>query len=235
MTTSKHRFFCEDITSKTLSEDESNHAAKVLRLQVGNQIELFDGKGNSAMAIISQISKKSLHFTFDKIQSVEPVNYDIHIGIAPTKNIDRFVFFMEKCTEIGITQITPILTQKSERRDLKLDKLKKNLISAAKQSGNLMIPQLNELTKLSEFISTCKTSNHQKFIAHCAQHDDKQELKSLVHFNKKVIILIGPEGDFTSEEVNLATANHFKAVSLGTSRLRTETAGIVACHTVHLI
>lgn len=235
MTAIKHRFFCEDIAAGNLSEEESNHAVKVLRQKENDKIEVFDGKGNFATAEISTIAKKKLTFTVTEIKSLPYPKYSIHIAIAPTKNIDRFVFFLEKCTEIGITEITPLLTKKSERKDLKIEKLNKNLISGAKQSGNLFIPILNPLRDFTEFIKSSSASNHQKFIAHCGTEDEKKELKSMLHADKKVIILIGPEGDFTSEEVTLAKVQGFLPVSLGESRLRTETAGIIACHTVHII
>ncbi|NOQ70734.1 MAG: 16S rRNA (uracil(1498)-N(3))-methyltransferase [Crocinitomix sp.] len=234
MYTAKHTFFCQSLDGGILSEEESNHAVRVLRLQEGNTITLIDGKGQTALGEITVANKKQLHFNITERQQLPARPNQIHIAIAPTKNMDRFSFFIEKVIEIGIDRITPIITVNSERKVLNEEKVRKNAISALKQSGNLFLPKIDDLTTFKEFISD-QSNHNQRFIAHCDSDTDKIELKQAVDPKKNVVILIGPEGDFTLEEINLAKQNKFNPVSLGESRLRTETAGIVACHTVHLI
>lgn len=234
MYTVKHRFFCPDIAAGTLSEEESNHAVRVLRLTEGNQISLVDGKGQWAIAEITLAHKKALKFAVIEHHQSPGRSQEIHIAIAPTKNIDRYFFFIEKAIEIGVDRITPLLTKNSERKIISLEKTLKAALSAMKQSGQLFLPQIDDLTPMTEFV-TVKLGQSQRFIAHCEEDQEKKELKNEVQPEKKVVILIGPEGDFTTEEINLAKQNHFLPVSLGESRLRTETAGIVACHTVTLI
>jgi 16S rRNA (uracil1498-N3)-methyltransferase len=158
-------------------------------------------------------------------------NFHLHIAIAPTKNIDRFEWFLEKATEIGIDEITPLLTSHSERKTINAERLEKILVSAMKQSLKAYLPQLHELTTFKELIINNKTEN--KFIAYCDEIQ-KIHLKDLATKGNNTLILIGPEGDFSPEEIKLAIENGFKVVSLGESRLRTETAGIVACHIVNL-
>ncbi|MEN8116270.1 MAG: RsmE family RNA methyltransferase, partial [Bacteroidota bacterium] len=155
-----------------------------------------------------------------------------HIVIAPTKNIDRFEWFLEKCTEIGIDEITPILSEHSERKVIKPGRLEKIVVSAMKQSVKAYLPKLNELTSFNDLVKTSDAPA--KFIAHC-NGGEKPHLKNNIEPGKNVLILIGPEGDFSPAEVELAKENGFKEISLGTSRLRTETAGVVACHIVNLI
>ncbi|MCB9223394.1 MAG: 16S rRNA (uracil(1498)-N(3))-methyltransferase [Crocinitomicaceae bacterium] len=233
MSTEKHTFFCEDLNFGILDEDESGHAVRVLRLTEGNLITVIDGKGRSVIAKITSASKREVGFDIVEEHPNTEQPLRVHIGIAPTKNIDRFTFFLEKVTEMGIMEMTPILSANSERKVIKIDKLEKGLISAIKQSGNLFLPQLNELTDLKTFILQ-DHGNAQKFIAHCAEDTEKVEFKDVINTQQNIVILIGPEGDFTPEEVKLAQENGFLSVSLGKSRLRTETAGILACHTVYL-
>jgi len=235
MNEAKHRFFCENIDSGYLSEEESIHALRVLRLKSGDAIQVMDGKGRLCFATIVDDNKKGLSFSITQNDTILQTDFDIHIAIAPTKNIDRFAFFLEKVTEIGVSRITPILSKNSERRDLKIDKLRKNLIAAMKQSGNLFLPIIEEPIEITKFLSGITTNKSKKLIAHCNDDEVKSPLKNQIPSDKKVIILIGPEGDFTLEEVNLAKQMDFYPVSLGKTRLRTETAGIIACHTVHLI
>ena len=154
------------------------------------------------------------------------------MAVAPTKNINRFEWFLEKATEIGVDEITPIICENSERRIVKTDRLNKIVISAMKQSLKAYLPKLNEPTKLSDFINR-KTENT-KYIAYCSE-DHRGLLKNISSQNEEVEILIGPEGDFSIKEVETAMANNYKAISLGPSRLRTETAAVVACHTVNLL
>lgn len=234
MYTVKHTFFCDSIEEGYLSEEESNHAIRVLRLKEGQGIKIVDGKGQSAIAEIVTANKKKLGFNVKESYKEIPPSRHIHIAIAPTKSMDRFSFFIEKVIEIGIEKITPLRTKNSERKELKIEKIRKNAIGALKQSGNLFLPKIEELTDYQDFISN-KNENAQCFIAHCEEDGEKKELKNEIDVKKNVIILIGPEGDFTPEEINLAKKNTFLPVSLGSNRLRTETAGIVACHTINII
>jgi 16S rRNA (uracil1498-N3)-methyltransferase len=159
-------------------------------------------------------------------------NFEVHIAIAPTKNIERMEWFLEKATEIGVTRVTPLLCRYSERKEIKHDRLEKVMVSAMKQSLKAYLPKLDELTKFNELIN--QPFSGQKFIAHCDdQHRDL--LRNLVEPNRDYLILIGPEGDFSSEEIEMAMQAGFLPVSLGNSRLRTETAGVVACHTFNLL
>jgi len=215
-----------------LDETESKHAVRVLRLQNGTQVQIIDGKGGFYEAEITDaIPKKCrlsiLKSTFDFGKK----DFHLHIAIAPTKNNDRFEWFLEKATEIGIDEITPLLTSHSERKTIHPERLEKILVSAMKQSLKAYLPKLNNLTSIKELVPNNKTEN--KFIAYC---DDiqKTHLKDLAEKGKDALILIGPEGDFSPEEIQLALEYGFKVVSLGEARLRTETAGIVACHIVNL-
>lgn len=234
MNKSAHRFFCPNIESGSLDEEESGHALRVLRLKAGDSIQLVDGKGSCALAQITDESKRGLRFSVSEIRKSEISIPDLHIAIAPTKNIDRFEFFLEKSCETGIRRITPLKCRNSERKEIKHEKLQKNLLSAMKQSGQLYLPELSQMTDFREFIKSIGSEYDQKFIAHCEDDTEKKFLHSVVEPSKKTIILIGPEGDFTAEEINLAKETGFVPVSLGNSRLRTETAGIVACITVQL-
>ncbi|MDX1349214.1 MAG: 16S rRNA (uracil(1498)-N(3))-methyltransferase [Putridiphycobacter sp.] len=232
MKLSKHLFFCKNIASNTLSKQETHHAVKVLRLKIDDQISLMDGMGTFANARIIDLSKNELIFEVIQKEKFSIPIKQLHIAIAPTKTNERFEFFLEKCTEIGITEVTPILTSNSERKKINTDRWQKIILAAAKQSQSPYLPKLNNLQKFSEFMKQKRQGD--KFIAHCEEDHDKQHLKDLVSDAKEICILIGPEGDFTQEEINFAKDQQYKPISLGKSRLRTETAGIVACHTVNI-
>lgn len=215
-----------------LNETESKHAIRVLRLNEGDQIELIDGKGGFYRARITNANPKKCKLSIiDSQTEFGKKDFHLHIAIAPTKNIDRTEWFLEKCTEIGIDEITPLLSEHSERKVIKPERLEKILVSAMKQSVKAYLPRLNELTKLSDLLQ--QATETKKYIAHCIE-GEKPHLKNVVKPGEKVLILIGPEGDFSPEEVNLALQSGFKAISLGDARLRTETAGVVACHIVNL-
>ena len=217
----------------TLNEEESRHCKKVLRLKIGDSINLTDGVGGLFEAEIIDDSSKQLKVRIIKTSSeFGKRNFKLHIAIAPTKNISRFEWFLEKATEIGIDEITPLISNYSERKVVKNERLNKVITSAIKQSIKAYHPILNSTTNFKEFIK--KEQNCQKFIAHC-EDDKKENLKDLYKFGSDVLILIGPEGDFSRDEIELAKKAGFIPISLGESRLRTETAGIVACHTVNLI
>lgn len=215
----------------TLSPEESNHCVNVMRQRAGDSITITNGKGYLFTGTITQAHHKHCQIEVSSTQKVNDLIPYLHIAIAPTKNIERLEWFLEKVTEIGINEITPILCQHSERKQIRLDRLEKIIIAAMKQSGKYHLPRLNDLTPFKEIIN--QNESTQKLIAHC-NTQAKQPLKSIGN-HQKTLILIGPEGDFSVPEIETAMANGFKGVSLGNSRLRTETAGIVACHTIRLI
>lgn len=227
-------FYTQDIlTSHVLSEEESQHCVRVLRYTRGDEILLTDGKGNTYTARITNPHPKHCEFevlTQEKQQKAH--DFYLHIAIAPTKNIERMEWMVEKCTEIGVDEITPLLCRFSERKQIRTDRLEKIVLSAAKQSLTPYLPKLNELTDYDTFVR--QATEETKFIAHCYK-EDKRELKDEIRRGKSVLVLIGPEGDFSEQEVEEALALGFVPVSLGNSRLRTETAGVVACHTAVLM
>ena len=215
-----------------LDETESKHAIRVLRLSEGTQIQLIDGNGGFYEAKIIDPNPKKCKLSITQSNlNFGKRNFRIHIAIAPTKNIDRFEWFLEKCTEIGIDEITPLLTKHSERKIIKPERLEKILVAAMKQSLKAYLPKLNALTQFKELITKTKVKN--KYIAHCYK-GNATHLKNLTKKSEDTLILIGPEGDFSLKEIQLANENGFEEISLGSSRLRTETAGVIACHIVNL-
>lgn len=228
-------FYTPDINESTycLDETESKHAVRVLRLTAGDVIHLIDGKGNFFEAQISDAHPKRCQVEIiKKISEYNKRKHYLHLAVAPTKNIDRFEWFLEKATEIGIDEITPVLCDHSERKVIKDERLQKVIISAMKQSLKAYLPKLNPLTPLKALLDT--DFDGKKFIAHCYEQN-KKELKNELSESGSNLILIGPEGDFSEDEVAEAIHKQFIPVSLGESRLRTETAAVVACHTVNLL
>ena len=225
-------FFIENPESKiVLSKEESKHATKVLRKKEGDILNFTDGKGGFYKAEITVADTKKCRLQIiSSEQKPKQHNYHLHIAIAPTKNMDRYEWFLEKATEIGIDEITPIICDHSERKVLKTERCNRILLSAMKQSLKFHLPKLNEAISLNEFLKQDSEGN--KYIAHC-EDGEKTELRK-EEKTEKTLILIGPEGDFSPTEVELALQNQFKTVSLGGSRLRTETAGIVAVHTINM-
>lgn len=224
-------FYCPTLAeAAVLSEEESQHAVKVLRLQAGDEIIVVDGVGGYHQACITNPHPKRCGFELThSVTEYGKRDFRLHIAIAPTKNIERLEWFIEKATEIGIDEITPVICRFSERKVVKEERLEKIVVSAAKQSVKAYFPVLNPLCSFDELLKNCGAS--QKFIAHCYD-EDKRQLHAEIAKGSDVLILIGPEGDFSKEEVAKALAAGFVPVSLGQSRLRTETAGVVACHTV---
>ena len=219
-------------TNPVLPEEESAHAIRVLRLNEGDEVDITDGKGFFYHAIIACAHPK--HCTVNIIETHPQVPlrpFHIHIAIAPTKQIDRMEWFVEKAAEIGVDAITFLNCRYSERQEIKTDRLAKILISAMKQSQKALLPQLTGMTTFQEFIS--KPFDGSKFIAHC-EDSEKSLLKQIYRAGENALILIGPEGDFSTKEITLAIENSFQPITLGQSRLRTETAALVACHTIHL-
>ena len=230
----KHTFFSEDITVNELPSIEAHHALKVLRMQIKDQFYLIDGKGSNLTCEISRIEGKHLYFDVVTKEKISFSGPKISIAIGLPKSKDRINVFLEKVAEIGVSSIIPLVSKNSERQNFKTDKMENILISALKQSGNYYLPEISEPQSFDSFVQKSSDSS-EKFIAHCEEDKEKKELKSVYKSGKSALILIGPEGDFTSEELILAKENDFIPVSLGNSRLRTETAGIVACHTFHVL
>jgi 16S rRNA (uracil1498-N3)-methyltransferase len=216
-----------------LSEEESKHAVKVLRMETGDEVCMIDGQGGLYYGIIDEPDpKRCMIRVIEKIEQFGRKNYSLHLAIAPTKSLDRFEWFLEKAVEIGVDQVTPLLCQRSERKTIKIERLEKIVLSAMKQSIKAYLPVINPMTKFSDFIKN--SGDGKKLIAHCIDAP-KPSLKSKLANQNQFTILIGPEGDFSPEEIALAKNSGFEEVHLGKSRLRTETAAIVACHTVNLI
>ena len=214
-----------------LSAEESKHATKVLRKKEGDILDFTDGKGYFYKAKITVADTRKCRLEIISSEQKEKQhNYHLHIAIAPTKNMDRFEWFLEKATEIGIDEITPIICSRSERKVIKTERCNRILLSAMKQSLKFHLPKLNEAISLNDFIK--QDFEGTKYIAHC-EEGNKTELKEKKK-EKRTLILIGPEGDFSPTEIEMVLQYQFKAVSLGTSRLRTETAGIIAAHTINI-
>lgn len=227
-------FYAPDISGNiyTLNEEESKHCIRVLRLEVGDEITLIDGKGGLFKTrIVKPEPKRCQVEVFETFLEYDKRNHHLHIAIAPTKNIERFEWFLEKATEIGIDEITPLLCEHSERKVINNERLEKIIISAMKQSIKAYRPKLNQLIPFKQFIQS--QNEGELFIAHCYKND-LTHLKKEIRPKQNSTILIGPEGDFSPEEVSLAIQYHLKEISLGKSRLRTETAGVVACHIANL-
>ena len=229
-------FYAPDIQqSLSLPEEESQHCIKVLRMKSGDHIHIIDGVGGLYEAQIIEAHPKRTQVEILTHQTEcgrRP--FRLHLAVAPTKNIDRFEWFVEKATEIGFDELTPLCCRYSERKIIKPERIEKILVSAAKQSLKAYVPILNPMITAKEFIlnnSQLSTLNSQLFIAHC-HNQPKQHLFNACQPGGNVVVMVGPEGDFSEEEVELALRNSFQAISLGESRLRTETAGVVACHLV---
>ena len=213
-------------------KEESKHIVKVLRKKESDKIFITNGLGYLFESEIILASEKKCEVKIIKETFQQPDTFYTHIAVAPTKMNDRLEWFLEKATEIGIHEITPIICDHSERKIYKIDRAEKIIQAAMKQSLHYYLPKINEPISLSQFVKS--NIDGQKFIAHCEETDKKSFQKEIAK-NEKVTILIGPEGDFSTKEINLAIANQFIPVTLGNTRLRTETAALVACHTIALL
>ncbi|MBO5716698.1 MAG: 16S rRNA (uracil(1498)-N(3))-methyltransferase [Alistipes sp.] len=223
-------FYAPEITLPryTLSEEESKHCVRVLRMEVGDELHITDGKGNMHRCkVVDNNVKRCVVEVVESESEYQKMDYELTVAIAPTKIIDRFEWFLEKSTEVGISEIYPIECDHSERRQLKLDREQKVVTSAVKQSLKAYHPVLHPLTSVRDVIAM--PFEGAKFIAHCnSELGEREYLGRLLKKGEKTLILIGPEGDFSPEEINFALQNGFKAISLGKERLRTETAAVVA-------
>ena len=216
-----------------LNEDESLHCIKVLRHKVGDTINVIDGAGLMAIGTIEAAHAKQCAISLiNKKQVPKARNYYLHIAIAPTKNIERIEWFVEKAVEIGVDEISFIRCKNSERTVVKDDRIRKVAESAVKQSKQAYLPKLNSVIDFNTFVKSISSDN--KLIAHC-EENTKQHLKQYIFKNKSTVVLIGPEGDFNKEEVELATTQNYVSVSLGESRLRSETAGLFICNAFAVI
>lgn len=224
-------FYKEDIDLKTtevvLDEDTSKHMVQVLRMQNGEQLQLTNGKGNLFTAEIKDNNRKKCTVTILTTTNHQPPTTNITIAISLIKNNTRFEWFLEKATEIGVTGIIPLICERTEKTAFKFDRMKNILVSAMLQSQQTWLPVLHEPVKFTSLIK--QSTQLQKFIAHCEDENNKQQLAvKLINGLNSKLILIGPEGDFTKQEIEMALDNNFIPVALGDNRLRTETAGVVA-------
>jgi len=229
-----HLFYQANIADgiNQLEEEESKHVQRVLRLSVGDTIHVTNGKGFLYEAQLTPITTKSSSFKIVNKTVFPPANYSIHIAIAPTKNADRIEWFVEKAVELGIQQISFILCDNSERKSINLERIEKKAISAMKQSGQYHLPRINNIKPFKEFIQSAK--EEELFIGF-VDEQNPSHLQTTATPGKTYLILIGPEGDFSKNELALALQLNCKKVSLGANRLRTETAGIAACHILNLV
>ncbi len=218
-----------------LKEEEAHHCLQVLRHKVGDKLHFTDGQGTMYEGVLVEATKKNGILRIEKRQLHTPKNYHLHVAIAPTKQIERFEWFVEKATEIGIHEITPIYCHHSERKQLRTDRLEKVVLSAVKQSLQAYLPKLHEPMSFTELLQSTKQSTAQKMMGYCADGVPRIHLKNKYIVGQNAIILIGPEGDFSEKEVHAALQHGFSAITLGENRLRTETAGIVACGVVALM
>jgi len=220
-------------TLLTLPAEESVHIARVLRMKKGDQLKLTDGKGNTAIAAIEEPNPKACSVNIISIESAHQKGFRIHLAVAPTKNAARFEWFLEKATEFGIDEITPVYCDHSERQKLRTERLEKVVIAAMKQSLSSFLPLINQPADLSQLIR----SNAGRENCFIAWVDDKPRphLKDVCLPGKDALVLIGPEGDFSPREIKLALESGFLPVSLGKARLRTETAALASCFIVNLL
>lgn len=220
--------------SLTLSEEESNHCVQVLRRTAGDEVVVTDGVGNLYHCVITNPHRKHCELRIERVETPQALHEGwIRIGIAPTKNIDRTEWAIEKCVEMGADEMVLLVCDHSERKTVNIDRLQKIVVSAAKQSLKARFPILKPLTRMTDL-----AIEGDRFIAHCIEGykatDDKRALKDKIVRGHETTVLIGPEGDFSPEEVKWALEQGYEPVSLGAARLRTETAAIVACHTAVL-
>ena len=230
-------FYAADFTAPEymLSEEESRHAVKVLRLVEGDTLHITDGAGNLYRCeVASAHQKHCLVRVVEHFEEFEKMPYRLTMAVAPTKNIDRYEWFLEKATEIGVTEFVPIVSEHSERKVIKHEREEKVVTAAVKQSLKAYHPHFSDITPFEKLV--CKNFAGRKFIAHCGTAvKEKSYLASTLRKGEDALILIGPEGDFSPEEVRLAVENGFEEITLGTQRFRTETAAVVAVNMVSIV
>ncbi|HUX96296.1 MAG TPA: 16S rRNA (uracil(1498)-N(3))-methyltransferase [Bacteroidales bacterium] len=221
-------------TSYMLNEMESKHCIRVLRMTKGSLIRLIDGKGTFYEGEISDPDPKKCQITILEVKyGFEKRNYKLHIAISPLKNTDRFEWFVEKSVEIGVDEITPIICKLTEKQSIKHERIENIIISAMKQSLKALKPVINEPLSFDDFIK--QSVDGLRMIAHCKSYPERVKISEACKKSDNAIIMVGPEGDFSEDELATAVNYGFTPIHLGTSRLRTETAGIAACHSIYFI
>ncbi len=229
------RFYSSDIeTALQLPESDSKHCIRVLRMKAGDNLEVVDGNGHCFRCVLANDNPKAAAVEIVEKLAMPPVwPYSVTVAVAPTKHMDRMEWLVEKLTEIGVNRIVPLLCRHSERKEIKTDRLVKIAISAMKQSLKSTLPEITEMITFDDFLRNYQAA--QKFIGYCDDIVERNLLAKEYRPGSDVIIAIGPEGDFTQEEINSAFSVGYKAVTMGDNRLRTETAALVGCDTIHII
>lgn len=229
------QFYSPDIYhTLALPESDSKHCVRVLRMKEGDMVEVTDGKGHRYTCRLMDANPKGAAVEIVDVENIAlPWSQRITVAVAPTKHLDRMEWLVEKLTEIGINRFVPLLCRHSERRELKTERLEKIAVSAMKQSLKAVLPQIDGMTPFESFVAAC--TSEQRFICYCSDDVERRSLACEYRPGKDVTIIIGPEGDFSPSEVKSAMDNGFMPVTLGDTRLRTETAALVACATCHVI
>lgn len=229
-------FYKENISESEIlfDSEESRHLTKVLRKKVGDSIQVTDGKGLLATCTLQKISSRSANLLVKEKSLFPKDDFEIHLIIAPTKSPDRMEWMLEKATEIGLHRLTLIDSENSERHRIKTDRLEKKMVAACKQSLKFHFPEISPFSTFAEILENSKSFDGQKFIAH-VDEDNDELLFHLAAPKGRYWILIGPEGDFSKKEISEAIDSGFVPVSLGKSRLRTETAGLASVHILNLV
>ena len=230
------RFYAPDIDcSPFLPESDSQHCCRVLRMQTGDEIEIIDGRGYLYRCrIVNAHSKRTEVETLERVALPPVWPCHITVAVAPTKHLDRMEWLVEKLVEIGVDRIVPVRCMRSERKEIKVERLEKNAVSAMKQSLKAVLPVIEEMTPLPRFIESVE-SGTLRFVAYCEDSVERKLLAREYRPGSSAAVLIGPEGDFSHEEIRAAIDTGFVPVTLGDNRLRTETAALVACDTIHII
>lgn len=229
------QFYSPDIEQTLmLPQSDSQHCVRVLRMQTGDELEIIDGKGHRFHCILADAHPKhALVEIVGKTDVPLPWRQQITVAVAPTKHMDRMEWLVEKLTEIGVNRIIPVLCQRSERKEIKTERLEKIAVSAMKQSLKTVMPEIWPMTPVAKVI--CSLTGIQRFVGYCDDSTPRLQLSHAYQAGHDAAILIGPEGDFSPDEINLAFKNGWNAVTLGDNRLRTETAALTACDTFHII
>ncbi len=229
------QYFAPNIADTLLlPDDEARHCLRVLRTPVGGCISVVDGKGNRYTCHVCSSDPRKASVEIVAVENVLPTwRSHLTVAVAPTKNVDRIEWLVEKLTEMGVDRIVPLLCRHSERKNINTDRLYRIAVAAMKQSLKASLPVIDELTHIADFIGECNDS--QKFVAYCADNVDRKILARELAPGTATALMIGPEGDFSTEEIGMALSAGFMPVSLGESRLRTETAAMAAAQTFHVI
>ena len=229
------RFYAPDIaTSLTLPESDSQHCVRVLRMKAGDTIEVMDGKGRLYRCVL--VDAHSKHAAVEIVESQElPLfwSQDVTLAVAPTKHMDRMEWMVEKLTELGVNRIIPLLCRHSERKEIKTERLEKIAVSAMKQSLKATLPEILPMTPIADVIAGF--SDQQRFVCYCDDDTPRRYLGNVYRPHSSVAVMIGPEGDFSPEEITTAISVGWQPVTLGDTRLRTETAAIAACQIIHTV